>query len=105
MADPASSHLRVPAQLELAGQQLNGKAAQIVDQLEALIAKLAPLQDTWEGPAQSYYQGLQAEWNIAADGLFGQTGVLGKIASAMNVSWNNYAEGEWANVRTWKGGA
>jgi WXG100 family type VII secretion target len=103
MADPTTSNLRVPAELELAGQQLNGKANQIVDQLEALIAKLAPLQDTWEGPAQSYYQGLQNEWNIAADGLFGPTGVLGQVAAAMNVSWNNYADGEWANVRTWKG--
>ncbi|GAA0587381.1 hypothetical protein GCM10010172_85620 [Paractinoplanes ferrugineus] len=102
MPDPTSSNLRVPAELEMAGQTLNGKAEVIVDQLQALIAKLAPLQDTWEGPAQSYYQGLQQEWNIAADGLFGETGVLGKIASAMNLSWNNYAEGEWANVRTWK---
>ena len=32
-----------------------------------------PLQDQWQGPAQSYYQGLQQEWNIAADGLFGPT--------------------------------
>ncbi|MFF5173268.1 WXG100 family type VII secretion target [Micromonospora sp. NPDC000089] len=102
MADPTTSNLRVPAELELAGQQLNTKAAEIVGQLDALIAKLAPLQDTWEGPAQSYYQGLQNEWNIAADGLFGPTGVLGRIASAMNVSWNNYADSEWANVRTWK---
>ncbi|MEU7841628.1 WXG100 family type VII secretion target [Micromonospora sp. NPDC049114] len=102
MADPATSNLRVPAELELAGRQLNTKATEIVGQLDALISKLSPLQDTWEGPAQSYYQGLQNEWNIAADGLFGPTGVLGQIAAAMNVSWNNYADSEWANVRTWK---
>lgn len=103
MTDPASSNLRVPAELELAGQHLNNRADEIVGRLESLIAKLLPLQDTWEGPAQSYYQGLQGEWNIAADGLFGPTGVLGQIAGAMNLSWNNYAESEWANVRSWKG--
>ncbi|WCN83233.1 WXG100 family type VII secretion target [Micromonospora sp. LH3U1] len=102
MADPTTSNLRVPAELELAGQQLNTKATEIVGQLDSLIGKLVPLQDTWEGPAQSYYQGLQNEWNVAADGLFGPTGVLGQIAAAMNVSWNNYADSEWANVRTWK---
>ncbi|MFF0467411.1 WXG100 family type VII secretion target [Micromonospora zamorensis] len=103
MPDPTTSNLRVPAELEMAGQTLNAKAAEIEGQLAALISKLAPLEDTWQGPAQSYYQGLQQEWNIAANGLFGETGVLGRIASAMNLSWNNYAEGEWANVRTWSG--
>ncbi|MET7959773.1 WXG100 family type VII secretion target [Micromonospora zamorensis] len=103
MPDPTTSHLRVPAELEMAGQTLNAKAAEIEGQLAALISKLLPLEDQWQGPAQSYYQGLQQEWNIAANGLFGETGVLGRIASAMNLSWNNYAEGEWANVRTWSG--
>jgi uncharacterized protein YukE len=69
---------------------------------DALKSKLAPLVDIWMGLASSYYQPLQQEWNIAADGLFGPTGVLGQIANAMNVTWNNYSECEWANVRGWQ---
>jgi hypothetical protein len=42
------------------------------------------------------------EWNIAAEGLFGPGGVLGQISSALNLSWNNYSECEWANLRTWR---
>ncbi|WP_422747577.1 WXG100 family type VII secretion target [Micromonospora sp. WMMD1219] len=116
MVDPSGSNLRVPAELELAGQTLNNKAEVIVEQLDTLIRTLSPLLDEaasakydaaaaadgWQGSAQSYYSGLQGEWNIAANGLFGETGVLGVIASALNLSWNNYMEGEWANVRTWR---
>ncbi|WP_306204564.1 WXG100 family type VII secretion target [Actinoplanes sp. RD1] len=103
MADVANSNLRVPAELELAGQQLQAKATLILEQLDALRAKLAPLQDTWQGPAWSYYQDLQNQWNMAAEGLFGENGILGHIASAVNVSWNNYVVSESDNVRTWKG--
>lgn len=103
MPDVASSALIVPTELETAGQQLNAKAQQIVDELEALKSRLLPLADTWVGPAASYYFPLQQEWDIAADGLFGPTGVLGQIANAMNVSWNNYSECEWANTRGWRG--
>jgi hypothetical protein len=45
---------------------------------------------------------LQGEWNLAADGLFGPTGVLGKIAYSLNLSWANYSDCEWANVKTWQ---
>jgi uncharacterized protein YukE len=103
MPDPSSSSLRVPLELEAAGATINGRSAAIVDQLEALKAKLLPItaSETWQGAAQSYYEGLQGEWNLAADGLFGPTGVMGQIASALNLSWNNYSEAEWANLKTW----
>lgn len=102
MPDVIGSKLVVPPELQAAGTELNRQADAIVDMLDALKAKLAPLVDIWTGPAASYYQPLQQEWNIAADGLFGPTGVLGQIASAMNVNWNNYSECEWANVRGWQ---
>ena len=102
MPDPSSSSLRVPLELQLAGQQINGKSAQIVDQLEALKTQLLPIADTWQGSAKSYYEGLQGEWNLAADGLFGPTGVLGVIAQTMNLNWNNYTDCESSNVQTWK---
>ncbi|GAA5179197.1 hypothetical protein GCM10023322_08460 [Rugosimonospora acidiphila] len=105
MADPADSNLRVPPELENAGAQLSGTARTIDDQLSTLKNQLVPLQDYWQGPAQSYYQDLQAEWNVAAQGLFGPDGVMGEIASALNLAWNNYTDCEWANVRTWQTGA
>jgi uncharacterized protein YukE len=104
MADVASSNLVVPADLFAAGTTLNGRAHDIVAELDALKSQLAPIADTWIGPAASYYQPLQAEWNIAAEGLFGPDGILGQIASALNLSWNNYSECEWSNVQSWKRG-
>ncbi|WP_280897132.1 hypothetical protein [Streptomyces sp. SAI-135] len=45
---------------------------------------------------------MQNGWDLAANGLFGEDGVLGRIAHAMNVNWNNYSDAEWANVSTWR---
>jgi WXG100 family type VII secretion target len=105
MADPESSNLRVPPELEGAGAQMSTTAGIVEGELNDLKRQLAPLQDYWQGPAQSYYEELQAEWNVAAEGLFGPDGVLGEIASALNLTWNNYTDAEWANVRTWRNGA
>lgn len=102
MPDIGAREIVVPPDLQVAGQQLTSRAQAIVDELEALKVQLQPLVDTWVGPAASYYFPLQQEWNIAADGLFGPTGVLGHIANAMNVTWNNYTECEWSNVRGWQ---
>lgn len=88
-----------------AGVYINGVAAKIAGQLQKLVAQLQPIAETWTGPAASYYQPLQEEWNYAANGLFGtedQGGVLGEIAAAMNVTWGNYSDAEWANVSTWQ---
>lgn len=105
MADAENSNLRVPLELELAGGQMRTTALTIDHQLSDLRGQLLPLQDYWQGPAQSYYEELQAEWNVAAEGLFGPDGVLGEIAAALNMTWNNYTDCEWANVRTWRTGA
>lgn len=89
--------------LGAAGKWLNGRAAQISDDLVRLKAKLAPMAEAWrESQAATYYQDMQNEWDIAAEGLFGPDGVLGRIAHAMDVNWNNYSEAEWSNVSTWK---
>jgi len=105
MGDPENSNLRVPPELEFAPGQMSSTAQTIDGQLSTLRNQLMPLQDFWQGPAQSYYQELQAEWNVAAEGLFGPEGVLGEIAAALSLSWNNYTDCEWANVRTWQTGA
>ncbi|MFF5076585.1 WXG100 family type VII secretion target [Actinoplanes sp. NPDC000266] len=97
-----SSHLRVPVELEDAGTRLNAKAQQIEDELTRLRNELQPILDSWQGQTREYYEGLQNEWNIAAEGLLGQEGVLGQIAQAMRITWQNYTDCEWANVQTWK---
>jgi WXG100 family type VII secretion target len=94
--------IAVPTDLEGAGTYINGQASAIADELAALARQLAPLEGTWTGQAAVYYEGLQQEWNTAAEGLFAPDGVLGQIAHAMNVNWGNYSDAESSNVRTWQ---
>ncbi|MCO5974920.1 WXG100 family type VII secretion target [Actinoallomurus soli] len=97
------TQIRVDDMLSNAGATINAKAATIADELARLKSKLVPLQEDWQqSQASTYYQDMQNEWDIAANGLFGPDGVLGRIAHAMNVNWNNYSEAEWSNVSTWK---
>lgn len=93
--------ISVQQELETAGPYLNGQAAEISEELHQLAQYLNQLPEIWQGAASGYYQGLQAEWNVAAEGLFGPEGVLGQIARAMNVNWANYSDAEWANSQTW----
>ncbi|MGW8378532.1 WXG100 family type VII secretion target [Streptomyces sp. ODS28] len=103
MANIDSARLYVGEGLGEAGKYLNSRAAAISDELARLKGRLAPLADAWnQSQAASYYQDMQNEWDIAAEGLFGPEGVLGRIAHAMDVNWNNYSDAEWSNVSTWK---
>jgi WXG100 family type VII secretion target len=102
MSSIDSIPIAVPTDLEGVGAWLNQQAGTISDELAALANQLAPLQSTWTGQAATYYEQLQAEWNMAANGLFGPDGVLGQIATAMGVNWNNYSEAEWNNTKTWQ---
>ncbi|WP_432992166.1 WXG100 family type VII secretion target [Dactylosporangium sp. CA-233914] len=102
MADIESSQLRVPASLAEAGPFLSGVGEILVGELTTLQGKLAPLGDVWQGDTQLAYQEYQAMWNAAADGLFGEQGVLTAIAHAVNVNYENYAETETVNGNAWK---
>jgi len=102
MPDIDGANIKVPPTLGEAGAHINGVAQQIEDRLSQLKLKLAPIEEIWSGEAHKYYQGLQMEWNIAANGLMGPTGVLGVIARTMNMNWANYTDCEWTNVRNWK---
>jgi uncharacterized protein YukE len=102
MPDIASSEIRVPTDLEGAGRFINARVAEMTAELHRLIGLLGPLQATWTGQAFTYFNGLQQSWNLAADGLFGEEGVLSIIANAMDVTWHNYSNAEWANVQTWR---
>lgn len=97
------AQIRVSDMLSDAGAKINAKALAIADDLAQLKSELVPLQEDWkESTAATYYQDMQNEWDIAANGLFGPDGVLGRIAHAMHVNWANYSEAEWSNVSTWK---
>jgi uncharacterized protein YukE len=104
MAISETMPILVAAELEGVGVYLNGQATEIADELSQLASYLNQLDVLWQGSASGYYQGLQTEWNIAAEGLFGPDGVLGEIAMAMHVTWNNYSDAEWSNARTWQTG-
>jgi uncharacterized protein YukE len=101
------ARIAVPTMLELAGRHINDQAAVIVGELEALKSLLLPLQETWTGQAAADYELLQQEWNLGAQGLFGGNGapgVLGEIAMAMHIVWNNYSDAEFSNVQMWRPG-
>jgi WXG100 family type VII secretion target len=98
------ANLMVKQELANAGTDINNMAQNIADELYNLRNKLQPVLagGDWTGDAARYFEGLEAEWNYAANGLLGPDGVLGEIANAMHVNWNNYSEAEWANSRTWQ---
>jgi WXG100 family type VII secretion target len=97
-----SMSIFVAPELEAAGAYLNGQASEIAGELGQLAAYIDQLEPFWQGKAATYYQGLQSEWNLAANGLFGPEGVLGEIAHAMNVNWSNYSDAELSNTQTWQ---
>jgi len=94
--------IMVKQELQTAGAYLNAQAEEIAAELGQLVHYINQLAWMWQGSASDYYQGLQTEWNLAAEGLFGPDGVLGEISAAMNVGWGNYSEAEWNNTRTWQ---
>ncbi|CAG6394679.1 WXG100 family type VII secretion target [Streptomyces cocklensis] len=106
MADPSSiagARIRVDDTLSVAGATIHGMAATIAEELATLKGRLAPLQEEWlQSTAATYYQDMMNEWDLAANGLFGPDGVLGRIAHAMDVNWGNYSDAEWSNVSTWQ---
>jgi uncharacterized protein YukE len=89
----------VQHELSTAGATVNAKAQEIADELASLAAYLQTVP--WAGTAAQQYHDLQDEWNSAANGLFGPDGVLGQIAQALDITWGNYSEAEWANTTTW----
>jgi WXG100 family type VII secretion target len=102
MTNIEGSSLKVGDDLSAAGSTINGMAMDIEDDLNSLLVALGPVAASWTGAASANYEALQQEWNQAANGLFGPDGVLGEIAATMNINWNNYAEAEQANIKTWQ---
>jgi hypothetical protein len=106
MADQSSidnARIKVGDSLSAAGDTINGMALEIAEELALLKGRLAPLEEEWlNSKAATYYQDMMNEWDLAANGLLGPDGVLGRIAHAMHINWGNYSEAEWSNIDTWK---
>ncbi|MDP9796142.1 uncharacterized protein YukE [Catenuloplanes nepalensis] len=102
MADVYGTHLKVPDSLGDAGPFINGISEEIVNNLMMLESKLLPLAESWTGDTYIYFEDQRKAWNVAADGLFGPEGIMGMIAHALNVNYNNYTEAELTNTATWK---
>lgn len=81
------------------GNTIRASADTIWAELAALRVDVDNILAHWKGGANKYFVDLKAEWDFAANGLFND--VLGQVAHAMDVNWNNYVETEFANVRTW----
>jgi WXG100 family type VII secretion target len=102
MSSIDDSNLIVQQELMDAGSYIRTQADTISGELSSLVSTLTAIEPEWTGAASYDYFGLQQEWNIAANGLLGDDGVLGQIAAAMNIIWNNYADAETANVSSWQ---
>jgi WXG100 family type VII secretion target len=109
-ASPSPSAIEstpIQVQFETLGEvqgTLNSRAIAIADQLSALARQLDPLEETWTGATATYFEGLKQEWNTSAAGLFAPDGVLGDIAKAMGLVFDNCSQAEWDNMRTWQPG-
>jgi uncharacterized protein YukE len=85
--------------LESVQYWLNDRATIIMDKLHNLATELDTIEDQWSGRTRDFYFGLRQEWNTAAAGLLAPDGVLGDIAKAMGIVWDNYSQAEWDNAR------
>ncbi|MEV4346928.1 WXG100 family type VII secretion target [Actinoplanes sp. NPDC049596] len=103
MPDIESSRIEVPTSIAEAPVFLAGFAQQLQDELDALAAKLAPLQAQWTGGAGQAYTDVQSLWNSDATALFNpETGVLKQISDAVRTVSDNYDLAEDHNVRSWR---
>jgi hypothetical protein len=96
--------MMVDDQLSGAGNYINGAAQQIADELAAPDQAAPAARRDLDRSRGVVLRSAHGRVERRRHGLFGaadQGGVLGEIAAAMNVSWNNYSEAEVANVSTW----
>ncbi|WP_326550300.1 WXG100 family type VII secretion target [Micromonospora sp. NBC_01813] len=97
-----SSFLRVTTEQEGAGSYVLSRSAEMEERLAQLKAQLAELESVWSGEAREHYFELRNQWSVAAEDLFGPTGILGMVGNALNTCWDNYTGAEDSNNLTWR---
>lgn len=91
--------VRVP--LSEARPEFERRVNKLIDDLQELAKKVDSLPEMWQGKSSSDYTLFQQHWNHAWDELVGPHGVLGAIAYALGVSYENYTDAEFANAKMW----
>jgi hypothetical protein len=76
---------------------LKAGAGGVIGELHSLKRVLEPLRNTCCAAARTRFASLRNEWDIAVDGLLGQTGVLGHIAGGMNLEWTSHRAAMWGD--------
>ena len=106
MPSPDSLPILVTTGLGEAGPTVVNRADDIIDRLNQLKSQLAPLAESWtRSRAAGFYQEQQAKWDQAATALLDpQAGILGEIARALNISYQNSTDAELSNIQTWNNG-
>ncbi|WP_329366236.1 WXG100 family type VII secretion target [Streptomyces sp. NBC_01483] len=106
MPNPDGLPILVTVGLGEAGPTVVNRADDIIDRLNDLKTRLAPLAESWNrSQAAGYYQEQQAKWDQAATALLDpQVGILGDIARALNISYQNSTDAELSNIQTWNNG-
>ena len=79
-------------------QSIQAAAKSIEAKLDDLKRYLQPIVSEWQGSAVEAYQGRQAEWDQAANGLFG---ILHQIGAAVGTAGDNYHAAEQSNTKLW----
>jgi hypothetical protein len=110
----------VGQELSTAGPHVRSVAVTLSQSLQDLRNQLAPVAETWDSQAHSYYDPLEKMWDQSAQRLFGSSGaataspgvspsqvlaeegVLGEIADALDRAWENYCLTEGANTHIWR---
>jgi hypothetical protein len=111
-AAPGHHHVSPPAGLDRAARfgnrppgehrelrtVLKDGATAIIGELHRLKRRLAPLQVAWCAADPDRFAGLKNEWDIAAEGLLGSSGVLGHLARTMDLEWTSHRAAMWGSA-------
>ena len=101
MADVMGARIQVPPQLADLPAQVTSSCLQIEDMLALVNARLVALQAFWTGTGSDGHTVTQQQWHAAESGLLTGVGVLGSVARAAQVNWQNYVDGEAAVTQSW----
>jgi len=101
MVDVMGAKIQVPAQLADLPLQVSNTCNSIEEMLRQLNTNLVALQSFWIGTGSTGHTITHQEWHNAETNLLTDVGVLGALAKASQVNWQNYVDGETAVTQSW----